>query len=133
MAHFDSPCSIFGRFVPLLYSLLQSEEECLQAGALEVLTEIASKRMDAEAKLRLLQQLGIVATAASWHRGLPGDPLGEVPLKAARLLSALCSGESQFNPRFVLIASVSRINSSAPSPGVRAFWEAFGVRWRGGG
>jgi len=79
--------------VPLLYSLLQSEEECLQAGALEVLTEIAGKRMDAEAKLRLLQQLGIVATAASWRQGLPGDALGEVPLKAARLLATLCSGD----------------------------------------
>ena len=81
------------RFVPLLYSLLDSkEDEAVQAGALEVLTEIATKRMDAEAKLRLLQQLGLVSRAASWQQRLPGSPDSEVPLKAARLLAALCTG-----------------------------------------
>lgn len=83
------PC----RFVPLLYSLLDSkEEEIVQAGALEVLTEIGTKRMDAEAKLRLLQQLGLVSRAASWQHQLPGSPDSEVPLKAARLLASLCTG-----------------------------------------
>lgn len=80
------------RFVPLLYQLLDSSSESVQAGALEVLTEIASKRMDAEAKLRLLQQLGLVSRAASWQLGLPGSEDSSVPLKAVRLLATLCTG-----------------------------------------
>lgn len=84
------PC----RFVPLLYQLLESTSEAVQAGALEVLIEIASKRMDAEAKLRLLQQLGLVARAASWQTGLPGSPDSSVSQKAVRLLATLCMGES---------------------------------------
>ena len=82
------------RFVPLLYRLLDSESENVQAGALEVLTEIASKRMDAEAKLRLLQQLSLVSRAASWQMGLPGSADSSVPLKAVRLLATLCTGEA---------------------------------------
>lgn len=81
--------------MPLLYRLLDSENENVQGGALEVLTEIASKRMDAEAKLRLLQQLGLVARAASWQVGLPGSPEDGVQLKAVRLLATLCTGETQ--------------------------------------
>lgn len=80
------------RFVPLLFGLLQSETESLQAGAADVLTEIVSKRMDAEAKLRLIQQLGLTPVAAAWRRSLPGVAGGELPLKAARLLTALCGG-----------------------------------------
>ena len=79
--------------MPLLYRLLDSDNENVQGGALEVLTEIASKRMDAEAKLRLLQQLGLVARAASWQAGLPGSPEDSVQLKAVRLLATLCTGE----------------------------------------
>lgn len=78
--------------MPLLYRLLDSENESVQAGALDVLTEIASKRMDAEAKLRLLQQLGLVSRAASWQLGIPGSEDSSVPLKAARLLATLCTG-----------------------------------------
>lgn len=81
--------------MPLLYRLLDSENENVQGGALEVLTEIASKRMDAEAKLRLLQQLGLVARAASWQVNLPGSQEDGVQLKAVRLLATLCTGETQ--------------------------------------
>lgn len=85
-------CSISCRFVPLLYSLLESDQEDLQVGALEVLTEIVNKRMDAEAKLSLLQQLNIGPILASWQKGLPGEDIGEVPLKAARLLTSVSTG-----------------------------------------
>ena len=65
----------------------------MQAGALEVLTEIVNKRMDAEAKLSLLQQLNLGSMLSGWQRELPGDPVGDVPLKAARLLTAVCNGQ----------------------------------------
>ena len=78
--------------MPLLYGLLQSETEALQAAAAEVLTEIVGKRMDAEAKLQLVQQLGLAPVAAAWRDGLPGSADGELPLRTARLLAALCNG-----------------------------------------
>lgn len=81
------------RFMPLLFGLLQSETEALQSGAAEVLTEIVSKRMDAEAKLQLVQQLGLAPVAAAWKNGLPGSADGDLPLRTSRLLAAFCNGK----------------------------------------
>ena len=79
--------------MPLLYTLLQSGKEILQGAAAEVLTEIVSKRMsEAGAKLALIQQLGLVPMVAQWKAGLPGDEDGDLPLRCAHLLAALCSG-----------------------------------------
>lgn len=86
--------------MPLLFALLGSEHEGTRGGAVEVLTEVVSKRMDSEAKLRLLQQLGLVPVAAAWRQGLPGDTDGELPLKCAKLLATLCTGAARaFRPR----------------------------------
>ena len=86
------------RFVPLLFELLASGEELVQTSAADVLIEIVSKRMEAGAKMTLVQQLGLVPVAAKWERGLPGDPEGQLPLKCARLLAALCTGACSSPP-----------------------------------
>lgn len=118
------------RFVPLLFALLGSESESLRAGAVEVLTEVVSKRMDAEAKLRLLQQLGLVPVAAAWHQGLPGDAEGELPLKCAKLLSAVCVGAAASRQRAPEnSASQDCVARAAPARGLQSCWTA-GKRWR---
>ena len=78
------------RFVPLLFGALGQGHGGLRAAAADVLTEIVGKRMEAIAKLTLVQQLGVAPVCAAWAGGLPGA--GEEPEMAARyarLLAAL--------------------------------------------
>ncbi|KFM22934.1 Exportin-T [Auxenochlorella protothecoides] len=70
------------RFVPLLFGVLGSRDEGLRAAAAGVLIEIVGKRMEAEPKLALIQQLGVVPEAAKWAEGLPGAEDGDAGLLA---------------------------------------------------
>ncbi|KAL6771255.1 XPO2 [Auxenochlorella protothecoides x Auxenochlorella symbiontica] len=83
------------RFVPLLFGVLGSRDEGLRAAAAGVLIEIVGKRMEAEPKLALIQQLGVVPEAAKWAEGLPGaedgDAGSELAAKYARLLACLAT------------------------------------------
>ena len=100
--------------MPLLFGLLQSDDESLQSAAAEVLTEIVSKRMDAEAKLRLVQQLGLTPVAGAWKGGLPGHVEGELPLKCSRLLAALCNGRISLASRTAKIRNCVNPKSLKP-------------------
>ncbi|KAK9812733.1 hypothetical protein WJX72_002830 [[Myrmecia] bisecta] len=74
------------RFVPLLFGVLSSSSQRLRCASIDVLTEIVSKRMDAVAKMGLVQQLGIVPICA----GLPGlEPGDETAARLAKLLAVL--------------------------------------------
>ncbi|RMZ52492.1 hypothetical protein APUTEX25_003635, partial [Auxenochlorella protothecoides] len=70
------------RFVPLLFGVLGSRDEGLRAAAAGVLIEIVGRRMEAEPKLALIQQLGVVPEAAKWAEGLPGAEDGDAGLLA---------------------------------------------------
>ncbi|KAI7842372.1 hypothetical protein COHA_004011 [Chlorella ohadii] len=79
-------------FVPLLFQVLNAPQESLRGAAADVLTEIVSKRMEAVAKLSLIQQLGVVPVCARWAGGLPSvDDEPELAVKYARLLAALAT------------------------------------------
>lgn len=93
-----SPClRLFcaGRFVPLLYGLLGASEEAVAAAAADVLQEVVGKRMEAAAKLAMVQQLALSDRTAAWAASLrPGeeDSPPDLSLKCARLLSTLATG-----------------------------------------
>ena len=59
-----------------------------------MLTEIISKRMEAEAKLQLIQQLNMGHTFAQWGEGLPVQPdEQDLAGKYAKLLAAIATGK----------------------------------------
>ena len=59
-----------------------------------MLTEIISKRMEAEAKLQLIQQLNMGQTFAQWAGGLPVQPdEQDLAGKYAKLLAVIATGE----------------------------------------
>lgn len=77
------------RFVPLLYSVLQSPCEELRGAASDFLSEIVTKRMEPVPKLTLIQQLGVVPLCSGWAtHGLPDDTSA---LKYAQLLASLAT------------------------------------------
>ena len=83
------PC----RLVPLLFAIQASPDEALKCAAADVLTEIISKRMEAEAKLQLIQQLHMGHTFAQWAGGLPVQPdEQDLAGKYAKLLAAIATG-----------------------------------------
>lgn len=64
--------------------------EELQTQAAECLSEILAKRMDAQAKLRLVHTLAIVPICAAWRDAIPGADAGsEVAPALARLVNTL--------------------------------------------
>ncbi|CAL8470725.1 g10267 [Coccomyxa elongata] len=79
------------RFVPVLVALLSGASSGLAGAAADVLSEIVLKRMEPEAKLRLVQQLGLGPLIAAWADNLlrQESALEEVGLQCARLLAAL--------------------------------------------
>ena len=62
------------RFVPLVFNMFLSPSEGLQASAVDVVTEMVSKRMEPVPKLNLVQQLNIAPICARWQNVLPGAP-----------------------------------------------------------
>lgn len=64
------------RLVPLLFALLGEGPPALAGAAADVLAAMLGKRMEAGAKLALVQQLGIVPLLARWAGGLPGSSGG---------------------------------------------------------
>lgn len=65
-----------------------SGDEELKCTAVGVLSEVVSKRMEPEAKLALIQQLGVVPLCAGWRGQLPVQAY-ELDL-AARYAELLC-------------------------------------------
>ena len=77
----------------------------LQGAAAGTLSAILSKRMDAQPKLQLVAQLGLVPVAAQWHSALPGcSDAGDADAAAqlAGLLNVLA---------FEVIESVKRLEN----------------------
>lgn len=80
------------RLVSLLFAIQASPDEALKCAAADVLTEIISKRMEAEAKLQLIQQLNMGHTFAQWAGGLPVQPdEQDLAGKYAKLLAAIAT------------------------------------------
>lgn len=104
------PC----RLVTLLFAIQASPDEALKCAAADVLTEIISKRMEAEAKLQLIQQLNMGHTFAQWAGALPVQPdEQDLAGKYAKLLAAIATGKLPFLKRSAL-----RLGSQAPTVAV---------------
>lgn len=80
-------------FIPLLFAVLNSSQAAPRAAAAGVLTEVVAKRMEAGAKLTLIQTLGVVPVCAQWATtGLPGvDDEHELSVKFSKLLASLAT------------------------------------------
>lgn len=80
------------KFMPLLFSALNSSSEHLRGAAADVLTEVVSKRMEAVPKLTLIQQLGVVPVCAGWQSGLPSvEEEPDLAVKYSKLLATLAT------------------------------------------
>lgn len=79
-------------FMPRLFACLTAPDIRVKGAAADVLTEVVSKRMEAGAKLNLIQTLGVVPECSSWRNGLPGvDEDPSLGIKYAKLLAALAT------------------------------------------
>ncbi|GFR43596.1 hypothetical protein Agub_g4693, partial [Astrephomene gubernaculifera] len=86
------------KFLPLLLSLMDSPHGGLRMAAVDCVTEVVAKRMEALPKLNLIQSMKIVGTAARWSAGFPSAPLTDhdddeeaVAVRFARLLATLAT------------------------------------------
>ena len=96
--------------------LSASEDEQLRCAALDVLVEMLSKRMEPEAKLLLIQQLGVVQLCASWQGQLPGQAdSSELAQKCAELLCTILLGKSACCSSFCMHGHGSFINFDCPN------------------
>ncbi|GIL47531.1 hypothetical protein Vafri_4333, partial [Volvox africanus] len=84
------------KFLPLLLSLMDAPHTDLRCAAMDCVTEMLSKRMDAALKLNLIQSMKIVNVAATWSGGFPvrygeEDDEEAVVVRFARLLATLAT------------------------------------------
>lgn len=93
------------RFLSLLQGLMASSVPPLQRAAIDVVTEVLCKRMEAVPKLQLVEQLGVVPVCVSWGRSLlaasatngggggggDADRDDDLLASCAKLLATLCT------------------------------------------